>query len=502
MDRSTNKQALVAVDLGAQSCRVSLLRWREAAPEIQVIHRFPNAPVPTENGLRWDIRRILDGVMTGLRICADAAPQGIACIGIDGWGVDYVRLDREGKPIGDPYCHRDERTTQAMKQVFQRISPERLYALTGIQILGLNTIFQLYADQQAGIDADARWLSLPEYVSYVLGGRPVSEYTNATHTQLVTLGKREWCDEIFEATGLVLSAAPEIVAPGTVVGRVRRELSRLTQFSATKLIVPACHDTASAIAAIPASGDDSAFISSGTWSLVGTVLASPCVSESAREMNFTNLGGVGGTICFLKNVNGMWLLRQCMDEWEQLGFAWKLEALIRCCEQLPAPRVFIDVDEAALMQPGNMVGKINAQLKRAGASQLEVNDAGIPAMANVIFHSLAKRYADVLASVARITKKKLRRLFVVGGGSKNDFLNRLTASCTGLEVIPGSSECTTIGNFAIQIAALEGYGENCGGVSADTIARHAEALASHCLTFSRIEERQANLRSEARRQEV
>ena len=484
MDRSTNKQALIAVDLGAQSCRVSLLRWRDSTPEIQEIHRFPNAPVATENGLRWDIRRIVDGVMTGLRMCADAAPPGIASIGIDGWGVDYVRVDRDGKPMGDPYCHRDERTTKAMEQVFQHISPERLYALTGIQILELNTIFQLYADQQAGIDAGARWLNLPEYVSYVLGGRAVSEYTNATHTQLVTLGKPEWCDEIFEATGLARSAAPEIAAPGTVIGRVRGELSRIAQFSDTKLIVPACHDTASAISAIPATGNDWAFISSGTWSLVGTVLASPCVSDSAREMNFTNLGGVAGTICFLKNVNGMWLLRQCMDEWEQWGYAWKLEELIRRCEQLPAPRILIDVDEAPLMHPGDMLAKINAQLKAASAPQLEVNDEGIPAMANVIFYSLAKRYADVLACVARITGKKLRRLFIVGGGSKNGLLNRLTASCTGLEVIPGSSECTTIGNFAIQLAALEGHGENGEGVTTDAVAHHAETLASHYLTNS------------------
>jgi len=484
MDRSTNKQPLVAIDLGAQSCRVSLLRRRDATPEIQVIHRFPNAPVATENGLRWDIRRILDGVMSGLRACADAAPQGIASIGIDGWGVDYVRLNRQGKPIGDPYCYRDERTTDAMKVAFQHISPERLYALTGIQILGLNTIFQLYADQQAGIDAGARWLNLPEYVCHVLGGRAVSEYTNATHTQLVTVGKHEWCDEIFAATGLARSAAPEIVLPGTVAGRVRGELSQIPQFSDTKLIVPACHDTASAIAAIPASGNDWAFISSGTWSLVGTVLASPCVSESAREMNFTNLGGVGGTICFLKNVNGMWLLRQCMDEWEREGYAWKLEELIRRCEQLPAPSMLIDVDEASLMHPGNMVAKINAQLKVVSVPQIEVNDEGITAMANVIFHSLAKRYADVLACVGRITGKKLRRLFVVGGGSKNGLLNRLTAACTGLEVIPGSSECTTIGNFAIQIAALDGHGENGEGVSADVVARHAEMLASNCLSFS------------------
>jgi rhamnulokinase len=262
------------------------------------------------------------------------------------------------------------------------------------------------------------------------------------------------------------------------VGSIAGELGKLSAFRYTKLIVPACHDTASAIAAIPASGEDWAFISSGTWSLVGTLLTIPCVSEEARRMNFTNLGGVGKSVCFLKNVNGMWPLQQCMDEWKERGTAVSLDELVQECEALPAPDHLIDVDDPPLALPGDMLGKINAQLRRAGRPAFSSESREIPLIANTIFHSMAKRYADVLASVAAITGKKLRRLFVVGGGSKNSLLNRLTAERTGLEVILGSTESTTLGNFAIQIAALQGSYNHTTGVAASAVAQWAEELAA------------------------
>jgi len=364
-----------------------------------------------------------------------------------------------------------------MEGVLARISRERLYELTGIQLLSLNTLFQLYADQLAGIEAKTAWVTLPGYVTHLLGGERVAEYTNATHTQLVSLGRCEWCEEIFEAAGLVESVAPKIVPTGTIVGKIGGELKGLAAFRGTRLVVPACHDTASAIAAIPANGDDWAFISSGTWSLVGTRLPSPCVTVESLARNFTNLGGVGGTICFLKNVNGMWLLQQCMEEWEREGQNWTIEELIRRCRGLSAPRALIDVDDPHLLLPGGMPGKINAQLEAAGSSRLTMDENGIAEMANLIFHSLARRYADVLWCVARITMKNLKRLFIVGGGSKNKFLNRLTARYSGLEVIPGSSESATIGNFATQLAALNGDSDREHGVFIDAVARHAEMLA-------------------------
>src|SRR5438309_169475 len=477
MEMAGKRAALVAVDLGAQSCRVSLLRWKQGQPQIQVIHRFPNAPIARQEGLRWDISRIYEGMKDGLRICAEAAPEGIASVGVDGWAVDYVRLDENGDAIADPFCYRDERTQDAEKKVHAIIPPSQLYSLTGIQLLGLNTLYQLYADKLAGRNSRLAWLNLPEYVTCRLGGQRVAEYTNATHTQLVRLGTQEWCEEIFQGIGLDISAAPKIVATGSIVGSISGDLNNLPALRDTKLIVPACHDTASAIAAIPASGEDWGFISSGTWSLVGTVLAAPCASDEARGMNFTNLGGVGRSVCFLKNVNGMWLLRQCMDEWEERGSAISLSELLQECEALPAPDYVIDVDDPPLTLPGGTLGKINGQLQRAGRRPFSAESRNIPVIANLIFHGMAERYAEVLRSIATITGKKLKRLFIVGGGGKNFLLNRLTAERTGLEVLRGSTESTTLGNFAIQMATLQGSWNETTGVAASAVARWAEEIA-------------------------
>jgi rhamnulokinase len=251
----------------------------------------------------------------------------------------------------------------------------------------------------------------------------------------------------------------------------------LSAFRKTQLIFPACHDTASAIAGIPAAGEDWAFISSGTWSLVGTVLEAPCVNDEARALNFTNLGGVGGRICFLKNVNGMWLLQQVLEECAGCGRTWSLQELLRHCASLPVPGGLIDVDDSELMVPGNLLGKINAQLKRKGQPTFAMSDADSPLAANTIFHSLAARYAEILASIAALTKKKLRRLFVVGGGAQNSLLNRLTAERTGLEVVPGPTESSTIGNFAVQMAALQGEWTPAVGVASSGVAKWAEEMA-------------------------
>ncbi|HVH71578.1 MAG TPA: FGGY-family carbohydrate kinase [Candidatus Dormibacteraeota bacterium] len=477
MRRSANNAALAAVDLGAQSCRVSLLRWIDGNPLVEVVHRFPNSPVVRREGIFWDIQRILDGTIAGLRKCGEISTEGIAAVGVDGWAVDYVRLGGDGRPLADPFCHRDTRTRSAQQQLHHLLPPDKLYSLTGIQVLSLNTLYQLFADKQAGLDSGNCWLNLPEYITYCLGGRPVAEYTNATHTQLVRRGSHEWSKEIFQTAGLDLAAAPEIVPSGSAVGVICGDLGNLPAFRETRLIVPACHDTASAISAIPATGDDWAFISSGTWSLVGTVLNTPCVTEEAQSENFTNLGGVGGTTCFLKNVNGMWLLQQCVEEWEKIGFFLDMPRLLGECEALPAPNYLINVNDPELFLPGDMPGKINQQLCQAGHAPISSKPQDIPRMANLIFHSLAARYAEVLRSVAKITGKRLKRLFIVGGGSKNSLLNRLTAERTGLEVLTGSAESSTIGNLAIQQAALDGDWDESVGVTAASVAKWTQALA-------------------------
>jgi rhamnulokinase len=478
-----DKPILVAIDLGAESCRVSLLRWTGGAPEVRLVHRFANGPVTRGASVYWDLQKIVHGVEKGLRLCADVAgSQKIAAVAIDGWAVDYVRLHPNGIPIGDPFCYRDERTVEAAKRVHEIVPLERLYRLTGIQFLSLNTIYQLYADGMAGVDQGTPWVNLPEYLTHFLGGERVAEYTNATHTGLVDVATKQWSDEIFTALGLARAAAPPIVATGTRVGRLAGELAKLPAFRDTALIGPACHDTASAIAGIPAEGDDWAFISSGTWSLVGTVLDKPCATEEARQKNFTNLGGAGGKTCFLKNVNGMWIVRQCLDEWQAHGHRWTVEELVHECAELGEPDHLLDVDDPELLLVGNMTARINAQRARAAVAPLRGDRAGIVETTNVILHSLAARYAAILNDVAAITGKKIRRLYIVGGGSKNAVLNRLTAQRSGLEVVPGCAESTTVGNFAIQLAALEGDGAV--GVRHESVSRWAAVLASTAPAFA------------------
>ena len=470
------RPSLIAVDLGAESCRVSLLRWIDGRPEIRLVHRFANAARLEGKDLRWDIDGVCAGVAEGLRACAPLAPEGIAAIGVDGWAVDYVRLRPDGTPLANPFCYRNPRNVEALHRVQSRILPDRLYQLTGVQIISLNTLYQLYADPDA--EQALPWINLPEYVLHRLGGKRVSEYTNATHTQLLSVRDQDWCAEIFHAAGLDLNAAPPVVRPGTSIGKLQGELASLPSFRDTRLIAPACHDTASAVAGIPAQGDDWAFISSGTWSLVGCVLDSACVSDAARSANFSNEGGVGGKIYFLKNVNGMWLLRQCLEQWRLQSQIWTVEQLVNACANFDAPECLIDVDEPDLLLTGDMPARINTQLNRLGQASIPDGPATAPRMANLIFHSLAARYAAVLQDATRITGKTLQRLYIVGGGSKNALLNRLTSKATGLEVLTGPTESATVGNFAIQLASLGGDYTKGIGVAANAVAGWASVLAA------------------------
>jgi rhamnulokinase len=466
-------RAIIAVDLGAESCRVSLLRWNDARPSIELVHRFSNNPRELDGGLRWDLTCIINGVEDGLRKCADLAPEGIRSIAVDGWAVDYVRVDAAGLPLADPFCYRDPRNAKAERSAHRKCAQERMRELTGIQILPINTVYQLHADQLAGLPEGQQWLNLPEYLLSHWGGSRVAEYTNATHTQLIELYKKQWCREIFQSLNLDLASAPKIVPPGTDVGKLSGALSELPAFSDTTLIAPACHDTASAIAGIPATGNDWAYISSGTWSLVGTLIDQPRNNPAAQADNFTNLGAVGDRICFHKNVNGMWLIRQCLDEWRVRGKDWNIAELVAESEKATCPEGLIDVDDPDLLLPEHMPQRINAQRARDGLAPVDESPAAAPALASLIFHSLADRYAKVLDRVAMLTGKRLKRLFIVGGANQNAFLNRLTQEATGLEVFRGSPESSTIGNFAVQFATLEGTRDPVTGAHAEPVAAWA-----------------------------
>jgi rhamnulokinase len=446
---------IVAVDLGAESCRVSLLEWQHRVPRIELLHRFPNAPVTHGGSLRWGLDRLVDELHTRLRHCAERCPN-IASIGVDGWAVDYVRLDPQRAPVGAPYCYRDLRTDSIFAELQERGINSDLFRLTGAQPLRINTLYQLMADQAAGIASETPWVNLPEYVTGLLGGRFVSEYTNATHTGLVKAGRHAWCNEVFTRCGLSLQAAPELVETGTDLGRLRGVLGAHRAFAQTRLIAPACHDTASAVAAIAMEGDDWAYISSGTWSLVGTLLEEPVTTAGAYSSGFTNLGAAGGRICFHKNVNGMWLVQQTMKQLCAENQPWTMPELISAAERVEVPDGLLDVDAPELLVPGAMASGINAQRLSRDLRPIEECATSAPIFAALIFRSLAARYAAVLRDAENLTGKSLRRLAVVGGGSLNQFVNRLTADATGLELHCGVPESSTIGNFAVQLATLEG----------------------------------------------
>ncbi len=453
MSPVSDPRALAAIDLGAESCRVSLLRWHSGQPVISLVHRFPNGAVERDGTMRWPLDHILAELERGLRRCAEVATEGIRSLAVDGWAVDYVRLDAAGHPLHPPFCYRDLRTERAFDEAHALIPAARMRELTGIQIGRIDTVYQLFADAPA--HRACPWLNLPEYVLHWLGGERVSELTNASHTQLLGLN-RCWSREIFDALGLHLEAAPKLVPPGTVVGKLQGPLVALPAFHDTQLIAPACHDTASAIAGIADASDDWAYISSGTWSLVGTLLDQPLNTPDARAANFTNLTAADGRVCFHTNVVGLWLLRQCIETWAAQGTAFDVPSLIAAAETISPPAHLLDLDDPAFVLPGDMPARFNAQFGCRGLPAID--PANAPAVALLIFHSLAARYAQVFAAMEGMTGKRFRYLHVVGGGSQNQLLNRLTEAATGLTIKAREAESSTLGNFAVQLAALEGDG--------------------------------------------
>jgi rhamnulokinase len=467
--------ALVAIDLGAESCRVSLLRWPGGEPTLTMARRFENGPQDHgDAGWRWNLERICQELEAGLRTCAELSPEGIAGIGATGWAVDYVRLNAAGKPLAPPFCYRDERTQPSMAEVHAIIPAETLYARTGVQVQPINTIYQFFADRRGGIPDSAPWVNLPEYILHWLGAPRVAEYTNATHTGLIDADTRQWSTEIFSALGLDRAAAPEVVSPGTALGPVREDLRRLPAYAHTQIIAPACHDTASAIAGIPERPGNWAYISSGTWSLVGMPLTESLRTHEAFARGFTNLGAADGGILFHRGLPGMWLLRQCMNAWDQER-RWKLGDLIAEARRLPAPDRLLDLDDPALLPPGDMSARINAQRNRRGAAQLPAGCDAAPRYANLIFHSLAARYGSLIAEIAEMTGENPHHISIVGGGSQNEYLNTLTARATGLPVQRCSAESSTLGNFAIQWARVE---QSSGSLHPQSIAEKVAALAA------------------------
>jgi rhamnulokinase len=471
--KTSNRPARVAIDLGAESCRVSLLRWNGDTPAIELIQRIPNGPIHSGGALRWPFDQILRALEDGLRKAAATAPEGIASIAVDGWAVDYVRLGADGLPLANPFCYRDERTIAAKDRADAILSPDRLFRAAGAQPLRINTVYQLLADPLSGIDPHAPWVNLPEYVLYRLGGRRVAEYTNATHTGVVDLATGTWSHEIVAKLDLPADSLPPIVATGSIIGRLTGPLAELPPFGNTQLIVPACHDTASAIAGISSDLDDAAYICSGTWSLVGTVVPDAIATEEAMRAGFTNQGAAAGGFCFHTNVNGMWMLKQCLESWKKAGRPWDLQELISRAAHCDCVGL-VPVDAAPLLLDGDMPAFLNDQLSKLGCAAIEDRAGNEPKFARLIFESLAARYKSAIASLEQILGKPIRRIHILGGGGQNRLLTQLTAQHTGLPVETGNVESSTIGNFAVQMAVCESAD---GSLSRESLRRWVKVLS-------------------------
>src|SRR6266850_2042637 len=443
-------QALyIAVDLGAGSGRVCLGGVAPGELLIEEVRRFQYPARRAAGHLRWDLAYIFDEIKLGLRAAGERARQlerPIRSLGVDSWGVDYGLLNAQGELLEDPICYRDERTQGVMNQVFARVTRPEIFERTGIQFLVFNTLFQLYAHAQTGIDdAAARLLLIPDLINFFLTGRAVSEYTNATTTQLVDAKSGTWDWETIERLDLAKNLLAEIVPAGTDLGAIKSALADELGLEGVSVIAPATHDTGSAVAGAPLQ-DGWAYISSGTWSLVGVEREGVTINAEVARHNFTNEGGSFGTIRFLKNVMGLWILERCRSEWRELGFEVDYEGLLKQVESQDRGGALIFPDDPRFLNPSSMLDAIAQQL----AERAERTLRHPPAIARMILDSLALRYASVLRKIEKLIGQKIRGVQIVGGGSQNEYLNQATANATGLPVLAGPVEATVTGNVLVQ----------------------------------------------------
>jgi len=440
--------AVAAVDLGASSGRVILGYVGHNELRLTDVARFANAPVRTIDGLHWSVLELYRDVVEGLAAAVRQEPQ-LASIGIDSWAIDYA-LMRDGRMLGTPYSYRDERTAPAVDAVHAVVSPEELYAINGLQHLPFNTVFQLAADRAAGtLDLADSFLLLPDLLGYWLTGRSVAERTNASTTGLLGVETGDWDFALAERLGIPRQIFRSLVDAGTELGGLAP--SAVRGVGSTRAVVTAVgsHDTASAVVAIPASGPDFAYISCGTWSLVGVELERPVLSEAGRHANFTNEGGVDGRVRYLHNVMGLWLLSECVREWERGGETVSLPALIAQAAEVTGPVPVFDADDEAFLAPGDMVSRIAHWFRERGQQP----PASRPELVRSILQSLANAYARTIQAARELSGATISVVHLVGGGSQNSLLCQLTADAIGLPVLAGPVEATAIGNVLVQARA-------------------------------------------------
>jgi len=440
----------LAFDLGAGSGRAVLGSLQDGRLSIHEVHRFPNGPIMIDESFHWDVGTMLAEIKRGLAAAARAVPD-INSIAVDSWGVDFGFVNAEGRLLGAPFCYRDARHLPAMKAFLKIVPADRLYRRTGLQLLPFNTLFQLYAhilEKSDDLRSASRILFMPGLLTFLLSGTPANDATIASTSQLAEPDGSGWCEDLFAALGLPVGLMGPLVPPGTTIGRLLPSLRSETGCPDLSVIAATGHDTASAVAAVPAEGEDWAYLSSGTWSLLGLEIDRPIITENSRRFNFTNERGLNGRIRFLKNISGLWLLQQCRRRWSEAG-PLSYETMWAQAAAAPAFRSLIDPDAPEFLNPPDMPAAIREFCRRT-EQDVPVSPAEISRCA---LESLAMKYRAVLEELRETSGRPIRRIHVIGGGCQNELLNTFAAAATGLPVVAGPVEATAIGNILVQALA-------------------------------------------------
>ncbi len=443
---------LAAVDLGAQSGRVAVGRFDGERLGVTEVHRFPNVPVRVRDTLHWDILRVYRDVLDGLGAAAREAGH-VDSVAVDSWGVDFGLIDAKGRLVQNPVHYRDARRARAMDGVLGRVPARELYDRTGIQLMPINTVFELGAMAAQGdpaLDGAKTLLLIPDLVHYWLCGATTSELTNATTTQCFDPHSASWAVDLLERLDVPTQLLPEVVQPGTRLAPLGAAVSEETGMRGAEVVAVATHDTGSAVAAIPFRQPDAVFISVGTWSLVGLEVTEPVITDAAFAANLTNEGGVAGTFRLLRNVTGLWLIHECRRVWAHAGAEHSFDQLVALAKDAPALQSFIDPNDAAFGEPGDMPARVRAFCAHTG--QPEPGDPG--AVVRCILESLALKHAQTIDMLASVTGTSPSEIHVVGGGARNELLCRWTADAAGLRVLAGPEEATLLGNLVVQAMAL------------------------------------------------
>ena len=451
------EKCYLAVDCGAESGRVMAGLWDGARMRLEELHRFPTGITPIGDTKRWDIARIWGEIERGLGLAARRFGESIVSVGADTWGVDYVLIDKAGELIEQPWNYRDARTRGMLEKVKARVSHEEIFAASGAQFMEINTLYQLLAAQErdpALLASADRFLMIPDWLHFKMCGARVGEFTNATTTQFFHPTKKAWSVDLLAKLGLPTALLPEVVQPGTRLGRLLPGLRERTGLHAgVEVIAPATHDTGSAVAGVPGAAIEGrgrlAYISSGTWSLLGVELHEPDLSERAFELNLTNEGGVDGTYRLLKNIMGLWLVQECRRSFAKGGSTSDYAALVEAAVRAPAFRSLIDPDDATFLSPPDMPAAI-AQFCRATGQPVPGTEGEFVRCA---LESLALKYAAVLHWLKEMTGSFIGAVNIVGGGSRNRLLNQFTANACKRPVLAGPIEATVLGNVLVQARA-------------------------------------------------